>query len=155
MSTQVRLVFRPMEPEDLEPCVDLYRRIFEHYPWRESWTHSTARRRLEEIFGAPNRFAYGAWDGEELLAFCLGTVITRSDRNSAQISEFGVEPQFALGNELGIQLLEYTAARLAERGVKSIYSMLLTDHPAIAWFQKSGFHYSQHYALLVKRMESE
>jgi hypothetical protein len=52
----VELAFRSMQPEDLEPCVDLYGPIFRDAPWREDLKHSTARRRVAEVLGAPRCF---------------------------------------------------------------------------------------------------
>ena len=68
--------FRTMQPENLEPCVDLYRTIYRERPWGENWKHSEAKRRLEEIFGNPSRFCFGGWEKDDLVAFCLGTLIT-------------------------------------------------------------------------------
>lgn len=152
MNEKGNVVFRSMEPEDIGPCADLYRLIYRHYPWRENWKYSTARTRIEEVFGTPHRFAYGAWDGKDLIAFCLGAIITRSDRYSAQISEFGIDPETRYAS-LGNHLLDYTIAQLAAKGVKSLYTLVLSENPALSMFQKSGFHYSQHYLLLVKRMD--
>jgi hypothetical protein len=152
MRRPAELHFRSMQPEDLEPCVDLYRLVYRNPPWRENWRHSVAKHRLEEIFGAPSCFCFGAWEGEELMAFCLGRTITRHDRLSAQIEELGVDPEL---NEAlaGPQLLEYVLSQLAESGVSSIYATLPGDSPAFEWMQKAGFHLSRHYVLMVNRME--
>ena len=151
MEKATKIVFRPMEPEDLEPCVDLYRVVYRQRPWREDWKHSVTKRRLEEIFGAPNRFCYGAWEDQDLVAFCLGTLITRADRLSAQIAEIGVDPQ---QNQLliGRGLLRYVLEQFAERGVKSVQATSQTNSPAFQWLQEAGFHMSRHYVLMVHRM---
>lgn len=152
MARGVELVFRPMQPEDLEPCVDLYRTIFREPPWYEDWKHSTARQRLEEIFGAPHRFCFGGWEGKDLAAFCLGRLVTRADRASAQIEEFGLDPRVA-SPEAGKAMLRFALERLAERGVRSIFSMLHTGNPCLEFFHRAGFHLSRHYAVLIHRME--
>lgn len=152
MADLSQIVFRSLEPEDLEPCVDLYRVIYSHRPWREQWKHSVAKRRLEEIFGAPRRFCFGAWDKDDLVGFCLGTLITRADRYSAQICEFGIDSEQDHPN-LASALIEYSIGQLAEVGVKSIYTMMLSENPAFQKFNEAGFHISRHYVMLVHRME--
>lgn len=152
MARGVELAFRSMQPEDLEPCVDLYRTLFREPPWREDWKHSTARQRLEELFGAPNRFCFGGWDGKDLAAFCLGRLITRADRFSAQIEEFGLDLR-AASPEAGKAMLCFSIDQLAERGVQSVFSMLHTGNPWLEYFSRAGFHLSRHYVVMIQRME--
>ena len=77
------------------------------------------------------------------------------DRYSAQICEFGVDPDLEHWERIGTALLDFVLNALKERGVVSLYSMIPMESPAFEIFQKTGFHISRHYHVLVHRVEEK
>ncbi len=151
MEKPSKVVFKPIGQEDLDACAELYRVIYSHRPWREKWRHSTAKKRLKEVFDSPGSFGFAAWEGEDLAGFCFGTKITRSTRLSAQIAEFGVDPEWS-SPRLVKAFGDYIIKKLEEQQVKSIFTMMLNDNPVMHGLAESGFHLSRHYHVLVHRM---
>jgi [ribosomal protein S18]-alanine N-acetyltransferase len=129
MSTGMSIGLRAMRWWDIEPALELERRLFSHNPW-------TAGVFWAELAGVPaTRHYLVADDGGRVLGYA-GLAATRHE---ADVQTIAVDPD-RQGEGLGRRLLDALLAEARRRGCADVFLEARADNErALELYRRSGF----------------
>ena len=123
-----------MAAEDCTQMADLYRQVFESYPFP---IFDPAY--LEETIREEQVIYFGVFDGEELVGMSSAELDAKN--RNAEMTDFAVLPAYR-GNRLAIFLLQRMEAEMAAEGYRILYTICRLISPGMnKTFINSAYHY--------------
>ncbi|WP_077616270.1 GNAT family N-acetyltransferase [Caenibacillus caldisaponilyticus] len=141
----------PMSTEHLEPCVELYMKVFNSEPWNESWTPETAKERLADLMHTPHFMGF-FWENHGTpIGFIAGHRKVTDQGPAFYLAELCINNAIQ-GKGYGSQLLRFLEEQLRKNNVKSLY--LLTSHggPAESFYRKNGYAVHHNRMVMGKKL---
>ena len=139
---------RDLTADNLGDCVALYVDVFNAPPWHESWETEDARRRLEDLLGAPRSLGVCLINTNgELLGFALGHLERSGAEDHFLLQEMCVHQASQRAGH-GAALLTALQERLP--GVEHWYLLTARESAAAAFYQKNGFRPAGRMAVFVR-----
>lgn len=136
------LHLRPYRPEDLDPCADLFLRVFGEEPWNDRWPSvERARSYLADFVATPGFMGFVALESTQFVALCVGHRRRWWQGDEYYVDELCVAPE-RQGQGIGTRFLSYIEERLLEQGIRHVVLLTRTDVPAAAFYEKQGFRTS-------------
>ncbi|MCM6776177.1 ribosomal protein S18-alanine N-acetyltransferase [Nocardia sp. CDC159] len=135
MSEQTRpsVLIEPMGSADIERCVELEKILFpEDDPWSEVAFAS-------ELSGAHNRYLVARDASGRMLGYAGIALLGSPEHPEAEVHTIGVDPRCHRSG-VGTLLLRALLAEAGRRGGPVFLEVRTDNAPAIALYQKHGFH---------------
>jgi aminoglycoside 6'-N-acetyltransferase I len=146
---------RPFAAQDLDPCTDLFIRVFSEPPWHDKWPSiEVARAYLRHYVDTPGFEGLVATVDQQIVAFLFGHHRLWWSGSEYYIDEFGVHPDMQ-GQGIGTMLLDRLKQTLLQNGVHTITLLTANDTPAAAFYAKQGFVTHKRMAFMSHRITDQ
>ena len=142
----------PIEPQHLDHCVTLFRRIFNSPPWSEDWPLTAATTRFTDLLKTPGFYGVLASNETEVVGFAAGYVEQWDRARHFYLKEMGVVPH-RQHQGIGTALLQVLGTELAAAGVARIYLLTARASAAEAFYRQRGFYVSQKMIMMSKDLQ--
>jgi len=124
----------PASETDVEAMAQLYRQVFERYPFPIHDPDYLSRTMVEEVD------YYAVWEGDRLVG--LSSAEKDGENQNVEMTDFAVHPDYR-GYGLGQILLEHMDREMAGKGIKTAYTIArLRSKGMNATFLRAGYTYS-------------
>jgi GNAT superfamily N-acetyltransferase len=125
--------------QQLEPCAELYKAVFNGEPWNDEWTSLLAYRRLEDIYNSPGFIGVAAFVDQQIAGCIFGNIEQYYTGAYFNLKEMFVTT--ALQRQgIGQQLFEYLWAHLRQRQITSVLLFTSKDLFPYTFYTRHGFH---------------
>ncbi|MBF6327433.1 ribosomal protein S18-alanine N-acetyltransferase [Nocardia transvalensis] len=131
--TEPGIHIEPMGPADIERCVELEKLLFpEDDPWPEVAFQS-------ELAGAHNRYLVARDEFGRMVGYAGIALLGTLEHPEAEVHTIGVDPHCHRSG-IGTLLLRALLMEAGKRGGPVFLEVRTDNAPAIALYQKHGFH---------------
>ncbi len=138
--------------EDLDKCVELFRKVFRADPWYDDWiSFDQARDYLSELIENPVFEGFVACEDSDIIAVCFGHKRSWWMGKEFFVDEFYVENE-RQGNGIGTKLLDYVAESLAGEVYTRLTLLTNKEIPAESFYLKNGFYNNPKRTVMVKEL---
>ncbi len=122
-------------------------------PWNDDWSNE---KQLDEymldLSGNRNSLSIGLYDGDELVAVSLGSIMHWCTGTEYYIYEFFVMRE-RQGKGLGTEFIKDIIEYVKKLDVNHIFLQTEKELPAYSFYQKLGFTELEGHASLIKRFD--
>ena len=130
---------RPFKPEDLDPCADLYVRVFAEPPWGEEWRAEEARDHLAHTVGTPGFVGLVAVDeNERIVGMVTGSCRAHAAGNFALLDDMFVDVPLR-HHGIGRRLMDELKQQLKTSGCLAIGLLTQRTSQAAEFYRLYGF----------------
>lgn len=141
---------REFQPEDLEPCVQVFVEVFRQPPWSDRWpSFERARGYISDLTGIPGFRGFLALQEDEIVAFCLGHRRRWWQGDEYYVNEMGVLPSRQRSG-VGSTLIAFVEQRLRQEGMQYIALLTERDIPAERFWLKQGYRQDRQTIFMFK-----
>lgn len=137
-----------VQEKDFEAIVDLYITTFNQSFFNESWTKTTASKRLRDLFNTPGFLGYCIKDHHQLAGVILGRYEQYDVEVKFFVQELCVNPAYQ-SQGLGTQLLSYLENQIKTE-VQTIYLWTLNHVKTLNFYQNNGYELENQIVLSKK-----
>ncbi|HMK53245.1 MAG TPA: GNAT family N-acetyltransferase [Methanobacteriaceae archaeon] len=150
--TDNRIDIRRFTLEDLDECVDLFKKVFSADPWYDKWiSKDQTRNYLNELIENPVFEGFVACEDSDIVAVCFGHRRSWWMGKSFFVDEFFVENK-RQGNGIGTKLLDCVVNSLAEEKYTCLTLLTNKNIPAETFYLKNGFYNNLQRTVMVKKL---
>lgn len=144
---------RSIQETDVEACAILFAQVFSsEQPWNEKWNEVFALERLSHFYQSKGFIGVLA-EQEEVIGFALGNTEPFYFGSIFYLREMCTQTN--LQNQgIGKKVLEALEKELLSEQVQRIYLTTERSIPAVNFYQKNGFNYSDKMGVYAKRLNT-
>ncbi len=146
------LSIRFIEKSDIPKCAELFVSVFTEEPWNEVWNIDVATERIIAYLDTPNSISQGAFHGDNLLGFLMGSHEPYQLQRSFFLKELCVAKD-SQGKGVGTQLWSALEYELKKRSVDSINLLTMRNSAAEQFYKKQNCVISESIELLYKELK--
>ena len=144
---------RKLENNQIDEIKTLFKNVFMNEPWNDDWSNE---KQLDEymldLSGNRNSLSIGLYDGDELVAVSLGSVMHWCTGTEYYIYEFFVARE-RQGKGVGTEFIKDIIEYVKKLDVNHIFLQTERELPAYSFYQKVGFKELKGHASLVKTFD--
>jgi len=150
-SSNHQVEIRKFNIEDIDECVELYKKVFNGSPWFDNWISTNqVRNYIEELIKNPVFEGFIAYENSNsITAVCFGHKKSWWTGKEFIVDEFYVN-QDSQGNGLGTLLLESIAEYLAVEDYERLTFTTNKEIPAEKFYIKNGFYKKDKRIFMIK-----
>ncbi|SHJ44784.1 Acetyltransferase (GNAT) domain-containing protein [Clostridium cavendishii DSM 21758] len=131
------LKYKKITLENIDEMVGMYIETFNSPPWNDSWTITTATKRLHQMITVEDFYGLCAYQNDELCGIILGNMEQYFDGIIFNIKEFCVRNTMR-GHGVGSIIFKEFEARLKNMGVKEIILLTSRGEHTEHFYHKQG-----------------
>jgi aminoglycoside 6'-N-acetyltransferase I len=149
---QESIEMRNFQIEDMDMCVELYRKVFSANPWNDGWlSNEQVMDYLKELVENPVFEGFVAYQKSDVVAACFGHKRSWWTGKDFFIDELFVAEEMQ-GIGIGSKLLEYVETNYAIYDCMRLILLTNKDLPAEKFYLKKGFKINENRISLSKRL---
>lgn len=146
---------RELGENDFPAMKEFFRDVFTREPWCDDWSDDAQLSAyIRDIAGCFNSISFGYFDGDEMLALCIG-----KKHHWCRGTEYFVEElcvRFDLqGKGIGTRFMEEVEREILTRGMNRIYLQTERGKPAVGFYKKLGFVQIEDTVCFFKQVEGK
>lgn len=139
---------------DLERCAEIYVAAFTSPPLSYDFcTKEKTERYLRDITRMPGFIGYTYWEGDEMVAFCFGTLDNYFLGVAFEVVELAVLPHLQRGG-VGSTVMHLLEIKLAGYGVSAVSLHTSRELPAFGFYMKNGYEELTENVTLMKWLQN-
>ena len=142
----------PISSENLEACIDLYIKVFNSTPWKESWDFPTAKERLSDLLHTPKFLGFLLYDNDTAIGFIAGNSKRTYSGTTFYLAELCINNQIQ-GKGYGSKLLQHLEKNLKEKEVQSIYLLTSNEGSARNFYLKNNYTINEDRIVMKRNLD--
>lgn len=146
---------RKLGEENFDEMKEFFRDVFTREPWCDDWSDDKQLSSyIRDIAGCFNSISFGFFEGDDMVALCIGKKHHWWGGTEYFIEELCVRFDFQ-GKGIGTRFMAEIEREILKRGMKQIYLQTGRGKPAVDFYKKLGFWEIEDTVCFFKEIKEE
>ena len=144
-----QITVQPLHSAQLTTAAMLYKTVFNQAPWLESWTKSTAKKRLDFLFNMPSSFHLCILKNTKLLGFLIGYTEPYLDKTMLHLKELCIAPT-SQNKGFATQLLNQLESNCIKQNINAVYLSTKKTKTLTHFYTKNNYQSLDQHIIFFK-----
>ena len=122
----------------MSACASLFVSVFALPPWNETWQHTDAFQRLNDIYYTKNSICLCCYSDDKIVGSLFGVLYKWHSGHQFEIREFFVDTNFQ-GQGIGKSILSHLENILLTKTPIEIYLLTLSHNSTVSFYESRGY----------------